>query len=53
MPTVEHIRTRLVSVETFVHAPRDHPSVTEWWPEDCVAFTMFGSWQVRARPGRG
>lgn len=49
---VERARTGLVVIHSFTHAPTDAPASCEWWPLSCVAFTAYGSWEVRATRGR-
>src|SRR5215469_6422637 len=53
MPLIERIRTGQVVVGSFVHEPGDAAAATEWWQSSCVAFTDFGSWQIRSRRGGG
>jgi AraC family transcriptional regulator len=53
MPVVERARTALVVVHSFSHAPTDARASCEWWPRSCVAFTTFGSWEIRSSGGRG
>lgn len=53
MIVVERARTGLVTIHSFSHAPADEAVALEWWPRSCVAFTMFGSWEIRSGRGRG
>jgi AraC family transcriptional regulator len=53
MPLREMARTELVVAGMFYHDPREPATSVEWWPEPCVAFTAFGSWEVRASRGQG
>jgi AraC-like DNA-binding protein len=53
MPDIELAHTGLVVVESFAHSPGDAADATEWWPRSCIAFTTFGSWEVRCGRGGG
>ncbi|HLQ53545.1 MAG TPA: helix-turn-helix domain-containing protein [Streptosporangiaceae bacterium] len=53
MPLLERMRTGQVVVGSFVHEPGEPTASLEWWRHSCVAFTTFGSWQVRSRRGGG
>jgi AraC-like DNA-binding protein len=53
MPVREIVRTDQVLVGPFSHQPGDPATGTEWWQEPCIAFTTFGSWEIRSRRGRG
>jgi len=50
---MERVRTDQVIVGPFSHDPGDLATAVEWWQESCIAFTTFGSWQVRSRRGQG
>jgi len=47
------VRTDQVIVGLYSHAPGDPATAVEWWPESSIAFTTFGSWQIRSRRGQG
>lgn len=53
MPLLERVRTADVVVGLFYHEPGESATSLEWWQEPCIAFTSFGSWEVRARRGTG
>jgi AraC family transcriptional regulator len=53
MPIAERVRTDQVLVGPFSHKASDPATAVEWWRESCIAFTTFGSWQIRSRRGRG
>ena len=53
MPLQERVRTDLVVVGLFHHQPGEPDISVEWWQKPCIAFTAFGSWEVRARRGKG
>lgn len=53
MPLLERVRTDRVLVGYFRHDPDEAATSLEWWQEPCIAFTAFGSWQVRASRGAG
>lgn len=53
MPLLERVRTDQVVAGLFYHEPGEPVTSVEWWHEPCVAFTAFGSWEVRARRGKG
>lgn len=53
MPVREIVRTGQVIAGPFWHEPGDLATGVEWWPESCIAFTTFGSWEIRSRRGRG
>lgn len=53
MPILERVRTDQVVVGSFCHEPGEPAASVEWWQEPCIAFTTFGSWQVRSRRGKG
>jgi AraC-like DNA-binding protein len=53
VPDIERARTGLVVVESFAHAPGEPLVATEWWPRGCIAFTTFGSWEIRCGRGGG
>jgi AraC-like DNA-binding protein len=53
MPMLERVRTDKVVVGSFCHEPGEPATAVEWWQEPCIAFTTFGSWQVRSRRGKG
>jgi AraC-like DNA-binding protein len=50
---LERVRTDQVIVGLYSHAPGDPATAVEWWPESSIAFTTFGSWQIRSRRGQG
>ena len=50
---MERVRTDQVFAGLFYHEPGEPASSVEWWHEPCIAFTAFGSWEVRARRGKG
>jgi AraC-like DNA-binding protein len=50
---LERVRTDQVIVGLYSHAPGDLATAVEWWPESSIAFTTFGSWQIRSRRGQG
>lgn len=50
---LERVRTDRVIVGLYSHAPSDPATAVEWWPESSIAFTTFGSWQIRSGRGRG
>lgn len=50
---MERARTGLVAIHSYSHAPTDARLSCEWWPRSCVAFTTFGSWEIRSGFGRG
>ena len=50
---LERVRTDQVVVGFFCHEPGEPAMSVEWWQEPCIAFTAFGSWQVRSRRGKG
>lgn len=52
MAVVERARTDLVAIHSFAHSPGDAYVACEWWSRSCVAFTTYGSWQVRSVRGR-
>jgi hypothetical protein len=53
MPMLERARTDEVIVGSFSHEPGELAAAVEWWQEPCLAFTMFGSREVRCRRGAG
>jgi AraC family transcriptional regulator len=53
MPFLERARTDEVIVGSFSHGPEAAAAAVEWWREPCIAFTTFGSWEVRCRRGAG
>jgi len=53
MPVLERARTDEVIVGSFSHEPGERTTAVEWWHEPCIAFTTFGSWEVRCRRGAG
>ena len=53
MPLLEKVRTGQVLVGTFHHEPGEPMTSVEWWRKPCIAFTAFGSWEIRARRGKG
>jgi AraC family transcriptional regulator len=53
MPMLARVRTERVVVGSYWHEPGEPATSVEWWQEPCIAFTTFGSWQVRARRGTG
>lgn len=53
MPLLERVRTGQVVVGPCYHEPGEPVTSVEWWQEPCVAFTVFGSWQICARRGSG
>jgi len=53
MPLLERVRTGQVVVGSFCHGRRDSAASVEWWQQPCIAFTTFGSWEVRSRRGQG
>ena len=53
VPMLERVRTDQVVVGFFCHEPGEAATSVEWWQEPCIAFTAFGSWQVRSRRGKG
>jgi AraC family transcriptional regulator len=53
MPLLEMVRTGRVIAGSFCHKPDEPAAAVEWWEEPCVAFTTFGSWEVRSRRGAG
>jgi AraC-like DNA-binding protein len=53
VPFVERVRTHQVVVGSFYHGPGEPTAAVEWWPEPCVAFTTFGSWEIHCRRGEG
>lgn len=52
MVVVERVRTDVVAIHSFAHSPGDARVACEWWSRSCVAFTTYGSWQVRSVRGR-
>jgi AraC family transcriptional regulator len=53
MPVLERARTDEVVVGSFSHEPGEPAALVEWWQEPCIAFTTFGSWEIRCRRGAG
>ena len=53
MPLLERVRTGRIVVGSFHHEPGEPATSVEWWQQPCIAFTTFGSWEVRSRRGRG
>src|SRR5215469_10746956 len=53
MPLLERVRTGQVVVGSFCHEPGEPAASVEWWHESCIAFTTFGSWEIRSRRGKG
>jgi len=53
MPLLERVRTEQVVVGWFCHEPADPVTSVEWWEHACIAFTTFGSWEIRSRRGGG
>jgi len=53
MPLLERVRTGRVVVGTFCHDVGEPAVSVEWWQQPCIAFTAFGSWEVRSRRGKG
>jgi AraC family transcriptional regulator len=52
MPLLERVRTDQVIVGPFYHEPGEPMVSVEWWQEPCIAFTAFGSWEIRGRRGK-
>ena len=50
---LERVRADEVVVGSFTHEPGERAAAIEWWGEPCIAFTTFGSWEVRCRRGGG
>ena len=50
---LERVRTDQMVVGFFCHEPGEPATSVEWWQEPCIAFTAYGSWQVRSRRGKG
>jgi AraC-like DNA-binding protein len=50
---LERVRTDQVIVGLYSHAQGDPATAVEWWRESSIAFTTFGSWQIRSRRGQG
>lgn len=50
---LQRVRTDQVLVGSFYHEPGEPATSVEWWQDPCIAFTTFGSWQVRSRRGNG
>lgn len=50
---LERARTDQVIAGPYSHAPGDPARAVEWWEQASIAFTTFGSWQVRSRRGQG
>ena len=53
MPLLDSVRTGQVVVGPFCHGPGEPAASVEWWQQPCIAFTTFGSWEVRSRRGKG
>jgi AraC-like DNA-binding protein len=53
MPLLERVRTGRVVVGFFCHEVGEPAVSVEWWQQPCIAFTAFGSWEVRSRRGKG
>jgi AraC-like DNA-binding protein len=53
MPVLERVRTDKVVVGSFFHEPDERAAAIEWWRKPCIAFTTFGSWDIRCRRGAG
>jgi AraC-like DNA-binding protein len=53
MPLLERVRTGQVVIGSFCHELGDPATAVEWWQRPCIAFTAFGSWEVRSRRGKG
>jgi len=53
MPLLERVRTDQVVVGSYYHEIGEPARSVEWWQEPCIAFTTFGSWEVRSRRGKG
>ena len=53
MPLLDRVRTGQVVVGPFCHGPGEPAASVEWWQQPCIAFTTFGSWEVRSRRGKG
>lgn len=53
MPLLERVRTGQVVVGSFCHEVGEPAAAVEWWQQPCIAFTAFGSWEVRSRRGKG
>lgn len=53
MPFLERVRTGQVVAGLFYHELGEPARSVEWWHEPCIAFTALGSWEVRARRGKG
>jgi len=53
MPMRVLAATSIVRVGVYAHDPGEEHSALEWWGEDCVVFTMHGSWEIRSGRGRG
>jgi AraC family transcriptional regulator len=53
MPLLERVRTDRLIAGLFYHEPGEPMVSVEWWQEPCIAFTAFGSWEIRARRGKG
>jgi AraC family transcriptional regulator len=53
MPLLERVRTDQVIVGPFYHEPGEPVVSVEWWQEPCIAFTAFGSWEIRGSRGKG
>ena len=53
MPLLERVRTGQVVVGSFCHELGEPATSVEWWQLPCIAFTTFGSWEVRSSRGKG
>jgi AraC-like DNA-binding protein len=53
MPLLERVRTGQVVVGSFCHELGEPATSVEWWQQPCIAFTTFGSWEVRSGRGKG
>jgi|SRR5215469_2261904 len=53
MPLRERIHTDRVIVGSFYHEPGEPSAAVEWWQAPCIAFTSFGSWEIRSHRGKG